>query len=317
VAKNNKLMLTGKKFTTELLLVVILIILFFFFSIVSPYFLNANNLSNLLRQTSINGIIAMGMVMVIISAGIDLSVGATVGLSVVITAYMVKYGVPMPLVILAILGFGFLVGLVNGILIFDGNMPAFIVTLGTMTIVRYTGLLITNSKMITGIPREFTSIAQFNLFNVLPFMTIIWIFVLAVAFVITKYTIFGRNIYAVGSNMEAAKLSGINVRMTVYGVYVFCGIVCAIAGFILTARLGNGLPTAGNGYELNAILAAVVGGASLSGGEGTVLGAILGAFLMSILRQGGNLLGANSFFMEIIIGVLIIIAVFIDKRRVR
>lgn len=168
--------------------------------------------------------------------------------------------------------------------------------------------------MISGLPKSFTGIAQMNILG-LPFLFVAWLFIIIVAWFITRKTVFGRNIFAFGSNKEAARLSGINVCNTIYGVYVFSAITCGIAGILLTARLGNGVPTAGDGYELDAIAASVVGGASLDGGEGSVIGAVLGAIIMATLRQGGTLLGINSFILEIIIGSLIVVAVLLDKSR--
>jgi ribose transport system permease protein len=186
--------------------------------------------------------------------------------------------------------------------------------MGSMTIVRNFILLITGAKTISGLPKSFTAFASAS-FMKIPYLFFAWLLIIIVAMFIAKKTTFGRNYYAYGSNKEAARLSGINVRFTVYGVYIFCAIVCGIAGILMAARLGNGVPTSGDGYELDAIAASVVGGASLDGGEGSVLGAVLGAMIMATLRQGGTLLGINSFIMEIIIGSLIVIAVVLDKLR--
>lgn len=204
----------------------------------------------------------------------------------------------------------------NGVLVFDANVPPFIATMASMTIVRNIILLITGAKTISGLPKGFTAIAAGSVFGV-PNLFLAWFAIILMSFFISKKTVFGRNIYSYGSNKEAARLSGINTRVTVYGVYVFCAVVCGIAGILLTSRLGNGVPTSGDGYELDAIAAAVVGGASLDGGEGSVIGTVLGAMIMAMLRQGGTLLGINSFIMEIIIGSLIALAVVIDKIRRR
>jgi ribose transport system permease protein len=149
----------------------------------------------------------------------------------------------------------------------------------------------------------------------IPFLFIVWVVIIIISWFMTNKMIFGRNVYAFGSNKEAARLSGINIRKTTYGVYMFSALLCSVAGILLTSRLGNGVPTAGSGYELDAIAAAVVGGASLDGGAGSVIGTVLGAMIMATLRQGGVLLGVNSFILEIIIGSLIVIAVLLDKLR--
>ncbi|WP_461204819.1 ABC transporter permease [Clostridium sp. DL1XJH146] len=312
--KKNGLKVFKGGLKTEFFLVGVLFLLFVVFALSSDVFLTMNSLKTLVRQTSIYGIIAIGMVFVITSAGIDLSVGSVVGLSGVITAMGLIAGMPIWITIIIAIALSSLVGLLNGVLVHDGKVPPFIATMGTMTVIRALIMLLTGAKMISGLPDDFKSIAQFSVLG-LPFLFVSWIVVIIVASFITKKTIFGRNIYAVGSNKEAARLSGINIRKTTYGVYVFSAIVCSIAGILLASRLGNGVPTAGTGYELDAIAAAVVGGASLDGGEGSVIGTVLGAMIMATLRQGGTLLGVNSFILEIIIGSLIVIAVLLDKLR--
>jgi ribose transport system permease protein len=295
-------------------LLIILAILFIVLALNSPVFLTASSLKTLLRQASIYGIVAIGMVFVITSAGIDLSVGSVVGLSGVLTAIFIMQGLPIPLAIIISIAAGAFIGLINGILIHDGKVPPFIATMGTMTVTRAIIMLITGAKMISGLPKSFTGIAQKTVLGI-PFLFVSWIVVVIIAWFITHKTVFGRNIYALGSNKEAARLSGIDVRKTTYGVYIFSAFVCSIAGILLTTRLGNGVPTSGTGYELDAIAASVVGGASLDGGEGSVIGTVLGAMIMATLRQGGTLLGINSFIVEIIIGSLIVVAVLIDKLR--
>ena len=309
-----KSLFKGRTIKTETFLLIVLFFLFVFFTITSPYFLTTSNISNLLKQTAINGIVAIGMVFVIISAGIDLSVGSVVGLSGMMVAMMLKAGFAIPFAVLVSVLVGTLLGIINGILIHNGKVPAFIATLGTMTVIRGIIMLISDAKMVAGLPKSFTGVAQLTVAG-LPFLFIAWLLVILIAFVISRYTVFGRNMYAVGSNKEAARLSGINIQLTTYGIYAFCSFVCAIAGILMTARLGNGVPTGGTGYELDAIASAVVGGASLDGGEGTVIGTVLGAIIMATLRQGGNLLGINSFILEIMIGALIVVAVLVDKQR--
>lgn len=268
----------------------------------------------LLKQASIYGIIAIGMVLVITSSGIDLSVGSVVGLSGVVVAMCINAGMPIPLAILVALIASMMVGIFNGVLVYDFKVPPFIATMGTMTIIRNLVLLITGAKQISKLPDGFKILASGDLFGI-PFLFLAWLCVILTGLFITKNTVFGRNIYAYGSNKEAARLSGINVRKTLYGTYATAAIFCGIAGVLLTSRLGSGVPTSGSGYELDAIAAAVVGGASLDGGVGSVMGTVLGAMLMATLRQGGTLLGINSFIMEIVIGSLIVIAVVIDKMR--
>lgn len=315
-AKKEKLglKLFEKGMKTEIYLLLILALLFIALSVSSPVFLKVANMKTLARQASIYGIVAIGMVFVITSSGIDLSVGSVVGLSGVLTAMFIVNGIPMLVAMILSIIIGSLIGLVNGILVHDGKVPPFIATMGTMTVTRAIIMLITGAKTVSGLPKTFTGIAQATVLGI-PFLFVAWIITIAIAWFITHKTVFGRNIYAFGSNKEAARLSGIDVRKTTYGVYMFSAIVCSIAGILLTARLGNGVPTSGSGYELDAIAASVVGGASLDGGEGSVIGTVLGAVIMATLRQGGTLLGINAFIVEIIIGSLIVIAVLLDKLR--
>lgn len=310
----NKMKLFGRGTRTEIYLVILFAMLFLFFSITSNVFLTVNNLKTLVRQASIYGIIAIGMLIVIISAGIDLSVGSVTGLSGIVAALCMAGGMSISISLIIALVSGVLVGLANGILIHNGKVPPFIATMGTMTVVRAIIKLLTNASMISGQPEAFKKIAQTEVLNV-PFLFVVWVIIIIITWFITTKTIFGRNVYAVGSNREAARLSGINIRKTTYGVYIFSAFLCSIAGILLTSRLGNGVPTAGQGYELDAIASAVVGGASLDGGTGSVIGTVFGSMIIATLHQGGVLLGVNSFILEIIIGSLIVVAVLIDKVR--
>ena len=304
-----------RKIGTELYLLLVLIVLFVFFSITSPHFLNVRNISNLVRQTSVNGIVALGMLFVIISGGIDLSVGAVVGLSGIVVALLTKSGMNVFTAIGITVLAGMCVGLVNGLMVHFGKVPAFIATLGAMTVTRGIIMLVSGARMVSGLPAEFTSIAQMTVFNVVPMLFVVWFIMIIIAYFISKHLVFGRNMYAFGSNHESARLSGINITLTVCGVYVFSAFACSIAGILMTSRLANGVPTGGMGYELDAIAASVVGGASLDGGEGTVIGTALGALIMATIRQGGTLLGVNPFVLEIVVGLLIVTAVLVDKQR--
>lgn len=310
--KGLKLFSDGLK--TEILLIGILIVLFAVIGLNSAVFFKVDTLLALLRQASIYGIIAIGMTFVIIASGIDLSVGAVVGLSGVIVAMGMTNGMSIGLSILIALVASIVVGIFNGFLVNEFKVPPFIATLASLTIVRNMILLITGAKTISNLPDGFKKIASGTVFGI-PNLFIVFFVVILVSLFIAAKTVFGRNIYSYGSNKEAARLSGINIRKTIYGVYAFCAFLCGIAGILLSARLGNGVPTSGTGYELDAIAASVVGGASMDGGEGSVLGTALGSLIMATLRQGGTLLGMNSFIVEIIIGSLIAIAVIIDKMR--
>lgn len=312
------LLKSKKQLSTVMVLVILIGGMFLALSLLTDKFLTVNNLQNLLRQTAIYGVIAIGMTFVIMSGGIDLSVGAVVGLSGVLSAMFMSTKAsiawPVPIAILVAVVISSFVGLINGAIIYDGKVPPFIATLGIQTAVRGAIMLITNAQMISGIPKDYAAFSRQTILG-LPTLGWVWVIFIGIAALIIKYTIFGRNIFAIGSNREAARLSGISVRKTTYGVYIVSALMCAIAGVLMTARLGNGVPTGGIGYETDAIAAAVLGGASLAGAEGSILGTALGSLIMATLRNGGNLLGINPFVLEITIGLLIVFAVLMDKRR--
>lgn len=294
-------------------ILIVYLIFFLLLSIFVKGFLTPNNLSNLVRQTSINGVIALGMTFVIISAGIDLSVGSVVGFAGMVTAVlMTQSGLDPFLSVIIGIVLGTLVGVLNGVLVFDGKVPPFIATLGTMTVFRGAIMLISGARMVSGMPDAFLNLAQINILG-LPSLFIVWLITIIISAFILNMTRFGRNIYAIGSNQEAARLSGINIRWNIYAIYGFSALMSSIAGIMLISRLANGIPTAGTGYELDAIAAAVIGGASLNGAEGSILGTVIGAMLMSTLRNGGNLLGIDPFILQILIGALIVAAVLIDQ----
>jgi ribose/xylose/arabinose/galactoside ABC-type transport system permease subunit len=293
-------------------LLFILIALVVVLSISSDRFLSYNNVMNLLRQTSIIGVIAIGMTFVILSAGIDLSVGSMLAFSSILAAMMMKSGLPIPLAILLALAAGTTVGALMGVIIHNGRVPAFIATLGGMTIIRGAVMLISGAKKISGLPKEFTSFAVAKYFGI-PGMVVIWFLMIIIGLFIARYTIFGRNVYAIGSNEEAARLSGVKIDLTIYGIYAFCAFSSSIAGILMTARLGNGVPTSGTGYELDVIAAVVVGGASLAGAIGSIWGTVLGTIIIATIRNGGNLLGINPFILDILVGSLIVLAVLFDQ----
>ena len=304
----------------------VLILICVLMAIFSSGFLTYENIFNVLRSTAVNGIVALAMTYVIVTGGIDLSVGTNVGLGGMICAVLIiNNGWNMWLAMLVALVICALIGLLNGMMIHDGNIPAFIATMGSMTITRAVIMLISDARNIPGYPDDFLGIAKFTLgfpgvnelgkevtFGI-PLLALIWIILIVVSFLIIKYTCFGRNVFAIGSNTEAARLSGISVRKTTYGVYIYSAVFCAIGGMLLSSRMASGIPTLGDGYELDAIAAAVIGGASLSGGEGSIGGTVVGAILIAVIRNAGVLLGLNGQITEIVIGGLIIFAVLIDQ----
>ncbi len=297
----------GRQFGTLLGLIGLSIVLW----IMTPYFLTVSNLLNVAQQISINAIIAVGMTFVIITAGIDLSVGSLVAFSGVVLASVLQAGVPLPIAILVGLGVGLFCGMINGLLITQGRIPPFISTLGMMSVARGAALLYTKGRPVSGFSENFRYLATGEIFHI-PVPVIIMGVVYIIAHFVLNRTKLGRYAYAIGGNEEAAILSGINVKLYKTMVYALCGLLSGLAALILTARLNSAQPIAGNMYELDAIAATVIGGTSLMGGEGTVLGTLIGALIMGVLRNGLNLLGVSSFIQQIVIGSVIIIAVLMD-----
>ena len=274
-------------------------------------FLTLTNLDNLVRQVAVFAILSVGQLFVILTGGIDLSVGSVLGLSGGVTALLLSAGVPIPIAVLVGLLVGLVVGLINGLIVSRMGLPPFIATLGMLGIARGIVLLLTGARTIAPMPDSFTVIANGFILG-LPSLFWILVIVAVVAAFILGRTIFGRYVYAVGSNAESSRLSGVPVNYVLLAVYSISGLLAGFAGVLTTSRLGAGIPTAGTGYELQAIAGAVIGGASLSGAKGRIIGAVLGALIMAILANGGNLLGIDPFYLQIAIGLLIILAVYFD-----
>lgn len=279
--------------------------------LLTPHFLTVANLLNVAQQTAINAIIAVGMTFVIISAGIDLSVGSIVAFAGVVLASGLQAGLPIPLAVLAGLAAGWVCGLLNGLLITLGKLPPFIATLGMMSVARGAALVYAEGRPISGFAPAFRQIATGEILWV-PVPVIIMICAYAAGGFLLARTKFGRYTCAMGGNEQATRLSGVNVRLHKTLVYGLCGVTSALAAVVLTARLNSAQPIAGIMYELDAIAATVIGGTSLMGGQGSLLGTLVGAFIMGVLRNGLNLLGVSSFLQQIIIGAVIISAVLID-----
>ncbi|MHC5073497.1 MAG: ABC transporter permease [Planctomycetota bacterium] len=297
----------GREFGTLFGLVGLCIVLW----ILTPRFLTVDNLLNVAQQTSINAIIAVGMTFVIISAGIDLSVGSIVAFSGMVLASLLQMNVPIPLALLGGLGVGLMCGLGNGLLISIGRIPPFIATLGMMSVLRGAALLYTGGRPITGFPESFRFLSTGEVFHI-PFPIIIMAVVYLVGHFVLTRTKLGRYTYAIGGNEDAAILSGVNVKFYKAMVYVVCGLMCGVAAIILTARLNSAQPIAGFMYELDAIAATVIGGTSLMGGEGRIRGTLVGALIMGVLRNGLIILGVSSYVQQTVIGAVIIIAVLFD-----
>lgn len=280
-------------------------------AILTPHFLTVSNLLNVLEQTSINAIVAVGMTFVIVSGGIDLSVGSIVALAGVVLASALQLGWPVAAAVPVALVVGSACGLANGLLVTAGRLPPFIATLGMMSVARGLALMWAEGRPISGFDEGFRAIATGRLAMV-PASVLVMLGVYAVAHAALGWTVFGRNVYAIGGNEEASRLSGVPVRRDKTAVYALSGGCAGLAAVVLTARLNSAQPTAGVMYELDAIAATVIGGTSLLGGQGTLGGALVGALIMGVLRNGLNLLNVSSFFQQVVIGVVIIGAVLVD-----
>lgn len=301
-----------KNFKTEFTMLGIFIVFFVIMSVISGNFLSSGNMLNVVSQVASNAMMSVGMTIVIITAGIDLSVGGILGLSAMIGAIqMVNTGS-------AVIGFivmmvvSIICGLVNGFLVGYIKMPAFIVTLGTMNICRSLDYVISDANTQSGFPAEWKFIGQTKVGGI-PMYLIFMIIVFAAFIFILQKTKFGRMLYACGSNAEAATLSGINVKLNVCLAYVISGLMCGFAAWIMTSRLMACDPTYGDGAEMDAIAAAVIGGTSMSGGRGSIWGTIIGIFLVGFLRNALNLLGVNPYWQGTALGVVIIVAVLAER----
>jgi ribose/xylose/arabinose/galactoside ABC-type transport system permease subunit len=285
-------------------------------TIVNKAFISPFNLINVARQMSLFGIVSIGMTLVILTAGIDLSVGSVVAVTAVVCALMLDAGIPIPVIVLTGLAVGAALGAVNGAGITLGKIPPFIMTLGMMVIGRGSAMTVSGGHPVhfREAAESFAWLGQGILLG-LPVPVWVFAIVALAAWFALGYTAFGRNIYAVGSNPEAARLSGINVRLTVFLVYVISGFLAGLTALIFISRLTVGEPVVATGLELEAIAITVIGGTSLFGGEGTVLGTILGAAIITLLANMLNLFGVSPFTQQIVKGVIIVAAVLFEMHR--
>ncbi|AZF32857.1 Ribose ABC transport system, permease protein RbsC [Pseudomonas sp. R1-43-08] len=282
----------------------------------SDTFLTASNLSNIARQVSINAIIAVGMTCVILTGGIDLSVGPVMALSGTLTAGLMVAGVPPGLAIGAGMLVGVAFGIGNGLFVAYLHMPPIIVTLATMGIARGFGLMYTDGYPISGLPEWFAVFGRASVWGIQVPILIMLLTYLA-AYVLLQHTRIGRYIYAIGGNEEAVRLSGVRAARFKLLVYGISGLTAAIAGLVLTSRLMSGQPNAGVSFELDAIAAVVLGGASIAGGRGVIVGTLLGAMLLGVLNNGLNMLGVSPYVQSVIKGAIILLAIFISRQRHR
>ncbi len=299
-----------------LILLGLLLLLWLLLAIFTNSFWTPNNISNLLRQGAMTAILAVGQTFVIITAGIDLSVGAVVGFSSVTIAWLLQAGVPLwPAMALTLL-VGVAIGAFHAFGIVRMGLPAFIITLATLTSLRGIGLLITNGSTISISNDSFTDFSRADFLGV---PSLFWmVLVVAIpAYIFLHLSRWGRYLFAVGSNSEAARLSGVNVNRTIYLAYILSSTCAAFVGLLLASRIGIGNATQAEGWELQAIASSVIGGTSLFGAVGSVHGPLIGAFILATINNGANLLNVNSFWQRIITGALIIIIVYIDQLRRR
>jgi len=295
-------------------LLIAFVLLCILLAILSPAFLRWTNILNVVRQSSIFGIMALGMTFVILTGGIDLSVGSILAVSGMLAAGILKADAGVVAAIAVAVGVGLVFGIINGLLITIGKIAPFVVTLGMMSIARSLTLIYSRGHPISGFSESFRFLGGGSVFGI-PFPIILFLTAVFFAWLILEQTRLGRYTYAIGGNEETVKLSGINVSLYKTMVYVISGIASAISALILTSRLNSAGPTAGIGYELDVIAAVVIGGTSLSGGRGSVWGTLLGALLIAVINNGMNLIGISPHFQQLVKGIIIVTAVILDRLR--
>ncbi|TIV22231.1 MAG: ABC transporter permease [Mesorhizobium sp.] len=294
----------------------LLLLMWVVLAVATPSFATALNITNLLRQGSLIAILAVGQTFVIITGGIDLSVGAVVGFTTVVVALLINAGWPIWAAVLITLLVGVAIGLFHGFGIVKMGLPPFIITLATMTSLRGIGLLMTNGNSISINSDPFQAFSRGSLFGI-PYLFWMVILVAIPSYIFLHHTRWGRYLFSVGSNAEAARLSGVNVPRTIFMAYILSGLLAAFVGVLLASRIGIGNPTQGDTYELQAIASSVIGGTSLFGAIGSVHGPLIGSFILSTINNGANLLNVNTFWQRVITGALIIVIVYFDGLRRR
>ncbi|ENO1847455.1 ribose ABC transporter permease [Vibrio vulnificus] len=308
----------SKEWLIEQKSLIALLFLIVVVSFLNPNFFTVDNILNILRQTSVNAIIAVGMTLVILTAGIDLSVGSVLALCGAFAASLVAMEVPVLIAVPTALLAGATLGAISGIIIAKGKVQAFIATLVTMTLLRGVTMVYTDGRPIsTGFTDTADAFAWFGTGYALGIPVPVWLMVVvfAAAWYLLNHTRFGRYVYALGGNESATRLSGINVDKVKIGVYAICGLLAALAGIIVTSRLSSAQPTAGMGYELDAIAAVVLGGTSLMGGKGRIMGTLIGALIIGFLNNALNLLDVSSYYQMIAKAAVILLAVMVDNKN--
>ncbi|MFD1637069.1 ABC transporter permease subunit [Evansella tamaricis] len=304
-----------RKYGTVLGLILLVVLI----TIINPRFITLDNILNIFRQVSINGLIAFGMTFVILTGGIDLSVGAILALSGMLLGLMIAAGVPELIAIPTVIIFGALLGLFNGIFVAKVKLQAFIVTLATMTMYRGITMIISDGIPAMGLTSDAPILNFFSQGSILglPFPMVLLLIVFVILMILLKYTVFGRGVYAIGGNEEVARLASLPTDRIKTMVYVISGTMAALAGVILTSRLSSAQPTAGMMFELDAIAAVVIGGTSLAGGKGRLFGTLIGVLIIGVLNNGLNIIGVSAFYQQFIKGLVILLAVILDRKSTR
>jgi ribose transport system permease protein len=286
-------------------------------SIVSPDFRTADNAVNILRQSSVNALLALGQLLVILTTGIDLSVGSMLGLCCVAFAWLLKASVTLGVCLAATLALGLLLGLTNGLLLTRLHLPhPFVSTLGMMNAARGAALILSGGFPISDLPARSRWLGA-GMLGPLPVPVAVMLAAYLLFHLILRHTLFGRDVYAIGGNAEASRLAGIPVAARLNTVYALCGLLAGLAAIVVAGRMNSGFPLAGQGWELDAIAAVIIGGGSFFGGAGTASGTLIGALIMAVLRNGLNLLNVSSHWQLVVVGVVIIWAVWVDVLRQR
>lgn len=304
--------LNYRNFLSKYAIYVVLLALIVIFSVSSNTFFSETNLFNILRQVSVIGVVAVGMTMVILTGGIDLSVGSVIAVSGVMTAKLMVSGVNPFLAIVITLLVSTLFGLTNAIFVHEFKINPLIVTLGMLTVLKGVSYIITKGLPVFGFPDYFSVIGQ-GYIGIIPIPVIIMVVVFLVGHFILKYTVFGTYIYGIGGNEEATRLAGVNIRKTKYAVYMLNSVLAALAGIVLLSRVNTALPNAGQSYELDVITGVVLGGVSMSGGEGKISGVFAGILVMAVLGNGMLMMGVSEYYQWVVKGVVMLLAVTYDS----
>lgn len=300
------------KLLSQFAILIALIILLIFFSVTTDGFLSTTNIFNIMRQVAVNGIAAVGMTMVIVTGGIDISVGSMMGVASVCCATLMVRGMHPVLAVLLVLLLGLAIGTAHGCFVYDIGLPPMIATLATMSILRGVTYIISGGLPVYGFPEGFNVIGQ-GYIGPVPVPVIIMVICFVIGWFILERTSFGRYVYGVGSNREASRLSGVNVRKVIYGVYGLCGMLAAMSGVVLLSRVNSGQPKAGESYEMDIITAVVLGGVSTNGGEGRIGNVIIGLLLMGVLLNGMVMMNIPDYYQRVVKGFVLLLAISYDK----